>query len=164
MSVSNPKAFERSDCADLLARSRKQFDQARRALIWTVFFGFFVALLSLAMNLDALEITKINFGETEIVLKNLFLLRLFVTGASLGCVIVCLLCRELIKEHFRVIVFLAERKKYASALINREYNKWRRNDTAHSSLNNLLIALWVAVVGLYAILPLGTLLFSIVRG
>jgi hypothetical protein len=124
--------------------------------------GFFVSLFSIAMNLGAVEITKLTVGQTDVVLKKLFLLRLFVTSASLATLLVYLMCSAVTAQHFKTIQFLADEYKYDKALIFVAFQKWQQQTFEYKFQRALFGALAVLVFCLFGVLPIGTFVLSII--
>jgi hypothetical protein len=163
MVISENHVIGSESCADLLDRSRRLFDQNRRVLFWTILLGFIVAFVSMAINLGALEITNFKIGETEVLLKKPFLLRLFFTLSSLGIVLGYVLCHVVIVQHYETVRFLAEECQYERASIVMRFAKWEQKSATYNAKKVLVGVLHSSVIVLFGILPCSTFIFSLFR-
>ncbi len=154
---------ERDDCAYLLARSRTLIDETRATFFWVTSLGLVAALLAVATNLGAVEITKFKIGEIEISLNNLFLLRLFLTSASLGALVVLSYLNKRFESAEKMIDYLAEEHKYDKALIATGFETWLKNTPDYKSFASLSRIMGVSLFFLLAVLPVCAFVVSFFR-
>jgi hypothetical protein len=163
MKNTRPKSIEREDCAFLLGRSRKIIDQEKRNFYWVTAIGIIIALVSVSMNLGVVEITKIKYGEIEVVVKHLFFVRLFLTCASIASLAALLYVRLSISQAEKIIDYLAESHNYKKALIVLDFENWFKK-TKDSKLKGLLNAFLALITCcLLAVLPLFTFILTMLR-
>jgi hypothetical protein len=151
------------DCAFLLARYQAVIDQTRRIFFWGTLVGLAVALVAIALDLGAVEITKFKVGDTEITLKNFFFIRLFLTSASIGALVSLYLVAAFQNRAEGVINYLAEKHKYTKAVMINDFDSWYKKTSDFKFLDGLRSTLRVSVVFLLGFLPLCAFVISIFR-
>jgi hypothetical protein len=159
------KRIEREDCAHLLKRAEDNIEIQERNFFKTLLVGLVVALISLGVNLGVVEITRFKFGDIDLIVQHIFVLRLFLTGASIAAAVVLLYVSGMEMRSNHMIEFLAAEKKYDKAVIFSEFGIWFAQQKAKElkSLNRRAMAVGLMGLGLFVIMPLGTFIFSLFR-
>jgi NADH:ubiquinone oxidoreductase subunit K len=157
------KTAKVDDFEYLLERSRENQQQNKRIIFILIGIGLVTAFLSVSLNLNAIQITKLEYGGIAGSIRNLFFLRLFLTTASVGCGLALLYYKERDKMIASMTEFLAVEKKYERARILSEFFTWSENIGNHIILKRLFVLQSFVLAGLLVVLPVGTLLFALVR-
>ena len=153
-------ARKRDDCDYLLALADKKIEQMRKYYFWVLLVGLIIALLSVALNLGVVEISKVKIGETEIGIKNLLVLKLFMTFAAFGSAVTLFYFRALETRYDRAFDFLAKKKKYDKALTMAAFDAWFERSKQFGVLQRLATTLSVMTIGLLVLLPVGSFIYS----
>jgi len=121
-------------------------------------------LLAVSINLGVIEITKLKYGDVEAVIRNLSVIRLFLTLASVGSAVAVLYAIERDKIYAATTEFLALEKQYHRAIVESEFIAWSEKVGNTKSLRTLFILQSVTLALLLVVLPIATLIYSVCRG
>jgi hypothetical protein len=152
------------DNAYVMERFGKEIQNTGHMILMVTLGGLVVAMLSVFANLGIIDLTKIKYGDVEIVLKKLFFVRLFLTSVSIGCAVAIAYHIATLNFYQQIVEFLAREKKYKRAMIMMEFRQWGGNTNRLSTYQTFRTALFVMIGSLLLILPFGTFIFSIFSG
>ena len=145
----------------MMERGFKNLEQSRRYILLVTCGGMAVALVSVAVNLGAVEISRITYQKIDVVFRNMLFLRLFLTAVSVGSAVAILYYRVMESRSFLTFEYLAQKYRYKDALIIADFSKWYEKKKDYIILDWVTWTVAVLIFCLLVVLPVGTFAYSI---